>query len=358
MCRGLRVSARVVPGPSGVAVRELAAPLLVIEVSVPVRICDLGGWTDTWFGGPGRVVNIAVQPGVAVRLAQSDGPDPVVLVVEGPDARAAGVPGAAERVRHPLLAAALDALTPPDDLRLRVTVRSAVPAGCGAGTSAAVAVAMLAGLAAVRSEHWVPQDLAYAAHRLEVDGLGGQSGIQDQLSAALGGINYLEIDHYPQATVQALPSWEDLGSRLTTVFVGRAHDSSRVHDEVIAHLAGGGSGALDRLREAALAARDAVLHQDLHGLGHAMIANTDGQRALHADLVGADARRVIDLAARDGAIGWKVNGAGGDGGSLTVLHDTSGGREAFERRVIALDHRYAVLPLAPSVDGLVVRGAL
>ena len=89
-----------------------------------------------------------------------------------------------------------------------------------------------------------------------------------------------------------------------------------------------------------------------------MIANTDGQRALHADLVGADARRVIDLAARDGAIGWKVNGAGGDGGSLTVLHDTSGGREAFERRVIALDHRYAVLPLAPSVDGLVVRGAL
>ena len=259
---------------------------------------------------------------------------------------------------HPLLAAALDALTPPNNLRLRVTVRSAVPAGCGAGTSAAVAVAMLAGLAAVRSEHWVPRDLAYAAHRLEVDGLGGQSGIQDQLSAALGGINYLEIDHYPQATVHALPSWDDLGSRLTTVFVGRAHDSSRVHDEVIADLVGGGSGALDRLREAALAARDAVLHQDLHGLGLAMIANTDGQRVLHADLVGADARRVIDLAARDGAIGWKVNGAGGDGGSLTVLHDTSRGREAFERRVRALDHRYAVLPLAPSADGLAVRGAL
>jgi galactokinase/mevalonate kinase-like predicted kinase len=33
--------------------------------------------------------------------------------------------------------------------------------------------------------------MAYAAHRVEVDLLGVQSGIQDQLSVALGGINYL-----------------------------------------------------------------------------------------------------------------------------------------------------------------------
>ena len=40
----------------------------MIVASVPVRICDNGGWTDTWFGGPGRVLNIAVVPGVEVAV--------------------------------------------------------------------------------------------------------------------------------------------------------------------------------------------------------------------------------------------------------------------------------------------------
>ena len=47
-----------------------------------MRICDNGGWTDTWFGGPGRVVNIAVYPGVDVSIRATDGPDPVVLDVD------------------------------------------------------------------------------------------------------------------------------------------------------------------------------------------------------------------------------------------------------------------------------------
>jgi D-glycero-alpha-D-manno-heptose-7-phosphate kinase len=29
-------------------------------------ICDLGGWTDTWFAGSGKVLNIAVFPYVEV----------------------------------------------------------------------------------------------------------------------------------------------------------------------------------------------------------------------------------------------------------------------------------------------------
>ena len=32
-----------------------------------------------------------------------------------------------------------------------------------------------------------------------------------------------------------------------------------------------------------------------------------------------DAHRIIEVAKANGAIGWKVNGAGGDGGSITLL---------------------------------------
>jgi D-glycero-alpha-D-manno-heptose-7-phosphate kinase len=330
----------------------------VIEASAPVRICDNGGWTDTWFGGPGRVLNIAVIPGVEVSIRAAPGSAPVLLAVENFGDRYSIVPGEPRTARHPLVEAAIDAFPPPHDRAVEVRVHSAVPAGCGAGTSAAVAVALLGALAAARAEPMTPSALAYAAHRLEVDVLGLESGIQDQLSAAFGGINYLEIEPYPEATVQTLPRWDELGARLSLVFLGRAHDSSRVHRQVIDAVTRHGSGAFSRLRDAAVAAKDAVVARDLDAFGRAMIANTDAQRALHADLVGADATRVIELAAAHGAVGWKVNGAGGNGGSVTILSGSLETKLAVEQRVAELDTRYRVLPIEVSPVGLTVQGAL
>jgi len=330
----------------------------VIEVTAPVRICDIGGWTDTWFGGPGRILNIAVMPGIEVSIRTSLGTDPVVLDVETFGDRYSIVPRAPRVARHPLLEAAIDAFAPPRGLAVEVSVRSGVPAGCGTGTSAAVAVALLGGLATLRLEQRSPRDIAYAAHRLEVDILGVQSGIQDQLSAALGGINYLEIETYPEARVYPLPTWEELSRRLTLVFLGRAHDSSAVHRQVIENVGCRGSEVLSRLRNAAVAARDAVLAQDLGAFGQAMIANTEAQGSLHPGLVGVDAKRVIEFAAAHGAVGWKVNGAGGDGGSVTILSATRETKEALEHRVTFLDKRYRVLPIQVSTVGLEVRGAL
>ncbi len=106
------------------------------------------------------------------------------------------------------------------------------------------------------------------------------------------------------------------------MYLGRTHSSTAIHEEVIRGLDGSdpaGLAALDDLRRAAAAARDAVEAGDLAALGAAMQANTEGQRRLHPSLVGADAQRVIAAVAARGALGWKVNGAGGEGGSLAVL---------------------------------------
>ena len=330
----------------------------MIETSAPVRICDIGGWTDTWFGGPGRILNIAVMPGVEVSIRTTEGADPVVFDIETFGDRYSIVPRAPRVARHPLLEAAIDAFPPPKGLAVEVSVRSGVPAGCGAGTSAAVAVALLGGLAALRREQRSPRDIAYAAHRIEVDILGIQSGIQDQLSAAFGGINYLEMERYPEASVYPLPTWEDLSSRLTLVFLGRAHDSSAVHRQVIEDVASRGSGAFSLLRDAAVAARDALQARDLDAFGQAMIANTEAQGSLHPGIVGEDGRRVIEFAAACGAVGWKVNGAGGDGGSVTILSANWETKEALEDRVIDLDSRYRVLPIQISTVGLDVRRAI
>ncbi len=121
---------------------------------------------------------------------------------------------------------------------------------------------------------------------------------------------------------------------------------------------GPGAEVFTRLRDAAVAARDAVYGQDLEAFGRAMVANTEAQRALHPQLVGTDAQQVIDLANRHGAAGWKVNGAGGDGGSITILSTTRADKDALERRIAASDLRYRVLPIEISDAGVEVRGAL
>jgi D-glycero-alpha-D-manno-heptose-7-phosphate kinase len=77
--------------------------------------------------------------------------------------------------------------------------------------------------------------------------------------------------------------------------------------------------ALDDLRSCAHAAAVALSAGDLVAYGAALIRNTDAQRALHAALVSDDAASVIESARAAGALGWKVNGAGGDGGTVSIL---------------------------------------
>jgi D-glycero-alpha-D-manno-heptose-7-phosphate kinase len=330
----------------------------VIRASAPIRICDNGGWTDTWFGGPGRVLNMAVTPGVEVAVRRTDGPDPVVLDVAAFGDRYPLVPGAPRSARHRLLESAIDAFPPPADLAVEISVRAGVPPGCGTGTSAAVSIALLGALAALRSERPSPLDIAYAAHRLEVDTLGIQSGIQDQLCAALGGINYIEVEPYPEAVVHPLPTWDGLDSSLSLVFLGRAHNSSDLHRQVIQGLGRRQSAVFSRLRDAATAARDAVLARDLDAFGVAMTDNTEAQRSLHPGLVGVDADRVVEMAVARGALGWKVNGAGGDGGSVTILSATGADSDAVRKATARLDPRYRAFPVRLSATGCEVMGSI
>jgi len=44
-------------------------PLRVVNSAAPIRICDIGGWTDTWFAGHGKNFNIGVYPYVEVQIA-------------------------------------------------------------------------------------------------------------------------------------------------------------------------------------------------------------------------------------------------------------------------------------------------
>ena len=109
----------------------------------PIRICDLGGWTDTWFAGNGRVLNIGVYPYVecqmTVRKAAS-GKGTVTIHAENYGDRYTIDPSAIVYDKHPLLEAAVDAMAVPRDLDIEVSLYSEAPGGCSTGTSAAMSV--------------------------------------------------------------------------------------------------------------------------------------------------------------------------------------------------------------------------
>ena len=220
-------------------------------------------------------------------------------------------------MHDPLLAAACCSVD--IDGPLRVSVESAVPPGSGTGSSAAVTVALLAALDAIAGRERSMLELARAAHAVEV-GLGWQSGVQDQLASAHGGVHLFSID-YPRCTdVKRLDvSIAALDERLLTVYLGRPHASSAVHESVIAHLEATDSPLLEPLRVAAVEAFDALCTEDLRAYGLALVAAHEGTRRLHPGLVSHLADELTSVAAQLGALGWKVNGAGGEGGSLAVL---------------------------------------
>ncbi len=343
-------------------------PLRIISAAAPIRICDNGGWTDTWVARRGKVFNIAVRPLVVVQIEvfpRGARDAPVVINAENYGMRYAPALDESSWGAHPLLEAALRAIPPPDQADVEATIRSKAPAGASTGTSAAVVVALLGALDRLAGGCRTAHQIANEAHAVETRQLGRQSGVQDQLCSALGGVNFIEIVDYPRAVVTRLnladETRRELERRLALIYLGRPHSSSAVHEKVMQQLErlGPDCAQLDALRVAAENARDAVLAGDLDALGRAMRDNTDAQSDLHADLVQREARRVIEIAAAHGAIGWKVNGAGGDGGSITVLCGARAGQKRAMIQAIAQENSaFVPIPMVISRDGLrVLEGA-
>ena len=309
-------------------------PMRIVNSVAPIRICDNGGWTDTWFAERGKIFNIGVYPYVEVQIyvyPRAAMEDRVILHAENFGQRYAVFPQHErhEWIHHPLLEAAIDRMGVPSNLSAQISIFSEAPAGCSTGTSAAVTVALVGALDQLTPTHLTPLEVAYTAHRIETDMLGQQSGVQDQLCSAFGGVNYIEMFCYPYAAVSPIrisnSVWWELERRLSLIFLGRSHSSSEVHEMVIRGLedAGPDCPKLEALRRTAELSRDAIYEGDLAALGRAMVANTNAQRNLHPNLVSRDAEQIIAVAQEYGALGWKVNGAGGEGGSMTLLSGPS-----------------------------------
>ncbi len=321
--------------------RKKERPSRMIHARAPLRVNDIGGWTDTWFAREGWVLNMAVSPPVEVQVKVFENRERrskrVLIQAENYGESFWVDPGRPAASPHPFLQHIFARLPPPEHLKLEVSLFSPVPAGISTGTSAAVCIALLGALSFLKSGRVVRNEIVSLAHRVETEDLNRQSGVQDQICAAHGGVSFIHVHRYPRARVERVKLephvWEELDRRLCLIYLGRPHLSSAIHERVIARLEGGGPEweALERLKQLPGRAKEALLGGDLEALGAIMVENNEGQRTLCRELVSAEADAVAGLARKYKASGWKVNGAGGKGGSMTIL---AGPDDSLKRRMI------------------------
>src|SRR5574341_149047 len=210
----------------------------------PVRICFLGGGTDSPpfsidFGG--AIVNAAISRYIYVTIEP-------------------GQEDISFNSKHYPITEDLSDLASPNngfDLNLlkvcikrfgiasglRVSTDSNVPPGSGLGTSSALCVAMLAAIYHFKSLVMEPTEIAKLAIEVERKELALAGGIQDQYSAAFGGINYITtigsnvtIEQSAGAYIQARsipPSTIlELEKNTLLVYTGESHNSSDIHSGI------------------------------------------------------------------------------------------------------------------------------
>lgn len=326
---------------------------MIVKATAPARILDFGGWTDTWFAEHGCVLNFAVDLYSKVIVVPRERPGASIVALDYGERVDIGAPGEIlYDGKHDLLKAALN-YTKVDGVD--ISVYSDVPPGCGTGSSAAVSVALIGALSVLADMYLTPHEVASLAHRLETEELGIQSGVQDQIASAHGGIGFHTITSYPQVSSSpvrlARGLCQELESRLVVAYTGQAHLSGEVHEKVIADYEAGVERtrkAMDTLRQTPVWAKSALMRGDFVELGEIMHLNTRAQKDLHPGITTESIEDLERISREAGALGFKINGAGG-GGSVTIL---AGADNTRNIEVAVRNAGYMVLPCRLDFGGL------
>ena len=317
----------------------------------PTRICDVGGWTDTWFYPKGAVFSFCVDLYSSVRLVENS--SRTIKIFAENLKQSAEILNLNEIEYNgvlDLLKAAIKRMNIKNGLD--IFVKADAPPGCGTGTSASVAVALISALATYKRLNMDQNDIAVLAHKLETEELGLESGVQDQYAAAYGGINFMEID-YPEVKLLKIKINKkrilELEKQFILVYFG-SRSSSKMHDAVISNYKNRDKATLNSfeiMKECAYEMKSSI-NSDIEILGEIIDRNWDAQKSLHHLMINPIIKKAEKIAKSNGAIGFKCNGAGG-GGSATILAE-SGCEYQIKKKLV--ENGYTILPCKMSFTGV------
>lgn len=193
------------------------------------------------------------------------------------------------------------------------------PPGTGLGSSSAMMVVLVGLLMEWKNRKLTDYQIAELAHEVERVDLGIAGGMQDQYSAAFGGVNHIEFQA-EKVVVNGLRLGTDilneLEYNLLLIDTGKVRLSSRVIEDQVARYERGEADSVAALREIkALAAemKDCLLRREWSRFGCLLHEEWQHKKKMSDRISSPELDTLYDTARNAGAIGGKITGAGGGG---------------------------------------------
>ena len=318
---------------------------MLIRARAPVRIDFAGGWSDVALfteHSKGLVVNGAINRYAYATLRcerQTTQDDSVELqrildksiriysadfdtFIEADDVRQLEYDGNIDLVkagvrRMSIQIGGFDLIT-----------QSNAPPGSGLGTSAAMGVALVSVLGALKEVTYLPYEYAELASTIERHELGILGGKQDHYASALGGIHFMEFqgEEVKTSPLRLSPQIRyELEKNLVLCYTGKSRLSGNIHQNVTTAYKSADPSvreALETLKTTAEATKTALMRGKLTEFGELLTQNWQNQKKLHPSVTNEQIEQLFKTATAHGAIGGKACGAGGGGCLLFYCEPT------------------------------------
>jgi D-glycero-alpha-D-manno-heptose-7-phosphate kinase len=211
-----------------------------------------------------------------------------------------------------------------------------LPARAGLGTSSAFTVGLLLGLYGLRNQMRDKHALALDAINVEQNLLNEAVGVQDQISAAYGGFNRINLHPEGSIDVQRIlisPSrMAELEQHLALYFTGFARTASEIAQEQI-RMTPHRQNELHTMRELVDEAEAIVVNprRSLSDFGRLLHENWKIKKSLTQKITNSTIDEIYEAGLESGALGGKLLGAGGGGFMLFFVPPEK--REALRIRL-------------------------
>lgn len=218
-----------------------------------------------------------------------------------------------DEIEHPLIREAMRFL---DIRQIRLLYDADLPARTGLGTSSSFAVGMLNAFYALKGKQVDKKRLADEAIYLEREMCREAGGIQDQIAAAYGGLNRIDMDRYGYTVKPIVISNQrkrDLNDRLMLFFTGFTRFSADVQKKTSQSMPEKIKQLL-RMKEMVNEAEKILISRgSLDDFGRLLHESWQLKRGLSAGISTNAIDEVYQKAMQAGALGGKLLGAGGGG---------------------------------------------
>lgn len=232
--------------------------------------------------------------------------------------------GCADEVRHPLIREAMKLMGVEE---IRLTYEADLPARSGLGTSSAFAVGMLNAFHCYRGEGVSKRQLIDEAIQLEREICGEAGGLQDQIAAAIGGMNKITFKKNGYTVCPVMISSEKkalLGERLMLFFTGFSRFSFEIQEKTREQVKNRIKILLEMKGLVGEAEKILTSNQvNLEDFGRLLDYGWQLKQKTNSEISTEAVDLLYQKAKKAGALGGKLLGAGGGGFLLLYVEPES-----------------------------------